>query len=61
MTVKNKKAKDIPENDMLINRNSDTTAVESVMDVGGQVFVFCDNGSVYPFEYKQYIRVMEDE
>ena len=61
MPVKCKKAKDIQITDILINRNSDTTAVESVMDVGGQVFVFCDNGSVYPFEYKQYIRVMEDE
>ena len=61
MPVKCRKAKDIQITDILINRDSGTTTVESVMDVGSQVFVFCDNGSVYLFEYKQYIRVMEDE
>lgn len=43
-----KQAKDLTEGDKLIDTDSGKTAtVETVVDIGGEVLVFCDDGYCY--------------
>lgn len=55
-----KQAKDLTEGDKLIDADSGRTAtVETVVDMGGEVLVFCDDGYCYDMEAETEV-VIED-